>query len=183
MKKNLTKTRIIAYLMMMTASVFLVTAVTYSRFYSTAEGDAVAEIAASELGSIPIAIDVSGINPGATKTYQFKVVNAKDSQVSQVTQGYSISVKTTDNLPLTFTLSGGSSNPAGSGKLVNEGKIVMTGGSGTAEGGILPHTTETSHMYTLEVQWPKSETSTEYADEIDMITLQVEAYQSEPSVE
>ena len=49
------------------------------------------------------------------------------------------------------------------------------------EGGFLPHTEETTHSYELTVSWPNDEKNEfVYADEIDLVTVTVDAKQTMP---
>lgn len=181
MKKHLTKSRVIAYLTLLAAVTLVVTAVTYSRYQTKINGNAVASVAAweSEVGTI--SLDVSGLVPGGEKTFEFQVSNEKDGKVSEVSQEYSITVKTTGNLPLTFQLEKNTDSTETDGTYVTTGKIAIQEGSGSAAGGQLPHSKRTVHQYVLKACWPADETDTRYADEIDMVTLCVDAHQMEPT--
>lgn len=180
MKKNLTKSRIAAYLALLAAVTLLVTAVTYSRYQTQVNGNAIASIAAWESESGTVDLDVSSLKPGGKKEYVFQVSNAKDGRVSEVSQDYAVTVKTTGNLPLTFTLSVAEGASAASGTKVTVGQIAIQNGTGTLTGGSLPHSVETVHEYILTAEWPADQTDTKYADEIDMVTLCVDAHQKEP---
>ena len=49
------------------------------------------------------------------------------------------------------------------------------------QGGFLPHTDETTHSYKLTVSWPSNgKNEFVYADEIDLVTVTVDAKQTMP---
>lgn len=175
MKRQLTKSRIIGYLLLFTVLTLLVLSMTYSRFMSRVDGDGKAVLAAWEAQSGELTIDVGGLRPGTVKTYEFYITNSKGGTTSDVAQNYSVTVESTDNLPLTYQLS-----PAGDsagGTVLPEKTLDMSAGRDKITGGRLPHTTEVTHKYVLTVAWPQSEAAAEYADEIDSVTVMVEAEQ------
>ncbi|RGU93472.1 hypothetical protein DWW31_08995 [Clostridium sp. AF15-17LB] len=175
MKRHLTKSRIIGYLLLFTVMTLLVLSVTYSRFMSMVEGDGKAVLAVWEAQSDALTIDVDGMKPGMLKTYEFYITNSKDGVTSDVAQNYTVTVESTNNLPLTYRLS-----PAGDGQegtVIQEQTLDMSTGKSKMAGGRLPHTTAATHEYILNVTWPQEHTEAGYADEIDMVTLTVEAEQ------
>ena len=148
----------------------LVSTTTLSRYISTVSGTGTARIASVEMdGSLDI--DVTGLSPGSSKEVTFTVTNYKDGAVSEVSQTYAISVESTGNLPLTFALSTADS-PA-------TGHALTSGGNNTWTGGLLPHTVQTTHTYTLTVKWNQSYNDPKYADEIDAVRLLVNAQQQD----
>ena len=61
---------------------------------------------------------------------------------------------------------------------MNTGILSFSDGKAVLEGGFLPHSVETKHTYVLTVLLPVS--NAEYADEIDLITVTVQAEQTTP---
>lgn len=186
MKKQLSKIRIFGYLLLLAAASLGVVSVTYARYSAQAGGEGTVAVAAWGTDAViqPLSIDVSGLTPGSKKEYTFQVTNTKDGKTSQVAQEYTFIVETTENLPLVFNLSAGTSNPAGVGTTIaTENSLAFTNGKAELSGGMLPHTESVTHEYTLSVSWPDEENSklADYADEIDMVTLTVKADQILPA--
>lgn len=204
MKKNLTKSRLMGYLLLLTAASFGVISMSYARYTSQVTGEGTATVAlwgsdATITQTFPV--NVEALTPGGNQSFDFMITNTKEGKISQVAQEYSIKVETTGNLPLEFTLA--SKDPTGNAS--NDGSFVTTGAGGklelnsnTAEatGGFLPHTNLVTHKYTLTVTWPTATATTaadgsgtggidgsddaKYADEIDLVTLTVSAVQALP---
>ena len=180
MKKHLTKTRIAVYTALLCLLGLTAAPATYARFTARVEGSAVASAAVWASESSEIKIDVSELTPGKTSLYKFKVTNKKDGKVSQVGQEYSITVETTGNLPLKFVLTPDGASSGGSLAKTGSGSLTFTDGKSVVEGGFLPHS-ETTHSYELTVSWPNDEKNEfVYADEIDLVTVTVDAKQTMP---
>lgn len=181
MKKHMTKTRILSYLLLLTLASLLLVSVSYSRYTSNVSGTAAASVAVwSSQTSVPTSIDISGLTPGATKTYDFSITNTKDNRVSEVSQEYSVTVETTGNLPLTFALSPQDNIPSSVGTVIPEQNLTIGSEKVTASGGTLPHSVTETHTYRLTVTWPPDANLTVYKDEIDLVTLTVDAHQTAP---
>ena len=146
----------------------LISTTTLSRYISTVSGGGTANIASVEISG-SLEIDVSGLSPGMSKVVTFTVVNSENEAVSDVAQAYVISIESTGNLPLTFSLDTADASDAG--------HALTSGASNTWTGGSLPHSTPTQHTYELTVLWDSGENSPKYADEIDAIKLTVNAQQ------
>ena len=104
------------------------------------------------------------------------MTNFRETSVSEVTQEYSVTVTTTGNLPLVFELA-----PSKTGA---EGGTYAETPSGTSptftwKGGSLPYGVRTTHTYTLMVTLPSGQAAG-YADEIDLVTLTIDAQQAKP---
>lgn len=179
MKKRLTKSRVISYLLLLTAASLLIFSVTRANFKSQAGANAVAEVAAWGSDSDTIHIDVDGLEPGGTKEYKFSVTNKKGGNVSEVSQKYSITVETTGNLPLQYKISQDSGDSSAGGTKIQDGELTLTGGRVTLEGGSMPHSSETKHTYKLTVYWSSDQNEAAYADEIDMVAITVNSKQTQ----
>ena len=117
-------------------------------------------------------IDVSGIKkPGDVVEQTFQVHNSSGGNVSEVTMKYKIILKTTGNLPLTFTL------------LDGEETVLKTwncdGISGKQEyifeNNTLCFKAETSehHDYKLQVEWQGEKNDARFSGMIDAVYLSV----------
>lgn len=172
MKRHLTAGRVVCYMLVLTAACTLVLGATYSRFSSQATGTGTANIAAAALNSnMDVSEALEGMAPGESRTITFQVGNRENSgTVSEVTQSYTIAVETTGNLPLVYTLSTEDTPNADHALTHSSGSLVWTGG-------LLPHSTPTIHIYTLTVSWPDGESDPSLTDEIDLVSVTVEAKQ------
>lgn len=162
------KPRWILYLLYGITVVMLLTTVTLSRYLTTISGTGAAQVANVALGGT-LPINVTDMHPGESRAIAFTVKNADNGKISEVAQSYAISVSSTGNLPLSFTL--GSSEST-------DHALTQANGSSTWTGGLLPHTTETTHAYTLTVSWPGGQNNPKYAKEVDAVTLRVDAQQA-----
>lgn len=190
MRKHLTKGRVIIYLFCLTLACTLVFGVTYARFHSKITGMAAAQTAAVALGTtLDLSSRLQGLQPGDETEISFNISNfSKESgkQISEVGQEYTITIATTGNLPLEYaitqktavTTSQSAEEAADTGSYVTpapEKANVWTGG-------LLPSGTETTHQYTLTVRWPQEQNNYRYSEEIDLVTLTVDAVQTLPQV-
>lgn len=180
MTKHLTKRRVVAYLLYFSLACTLVLGVTYARYSSAITGTGSAHVAAVELElnePLDLSEQLQGMTPGTERKLSFEISNAKGTSVSQVAQDYSITVNTTGSLPLIFTLAHSDSTTAGTYADTPsnaEGQPVWTW-----SGGALPHSEEITHTYSLTVTWPAEQADAHYADEIDLVTLTVDAKQAQ----
>lgn len=176
MRKHLTTGRIAGYLMCLTAVCSVVIGVTYARYASSVGGTATAAVAAVELGGrTEQPIDLSGMRPGDHRAVSFQVVNFSGDTISETAQDYTITIKTAGNLPLDFTLT---ADDAAAPARKLEG---AAGRWSTALAGSLPAGISTTHSYTLSIAWPAAQAEAAYADEIDAVTLIVDAVQTLPA--
>ena len=116
------------------------------------------------------AINVSGIKLGGSVENIFQVRNyAGDDKASEVAIKYKIVLKTTGNLPLTFTLFYGDN-------CVLERSCDGVGGGQryTYECSDMfsPNTSE-AHSYTLKVEWPSLQNGAQFAGRTDAVYLSV----------
>ena len=183
MRNYSTKSRFIACLILITSASFVFLSFTYARYTAQAEGTGTASVAlwGADSAIREIDVDVSTLSPGGSESFELIVTNTKNGKVSQTAQNYSIAVETTGNLPLKFSLAPTGEAPEGSRFVDVSGGLHFSGGkTAAAGGGFLPHTASATHAYTLTVSWPPDDTGAGYADEIDMVTLIVNAKQAVP---
>lgn len=101
------------------------------------------------------------VAPNETCNIEFQVTNQAENgtTISEVSQEYSITVKTTGNLPLKYTLIP-KENTAGKGDFVTVSTGTPQSVSDSAStvyqwtGGKFPHTDACTHGYELEISWP-----------------------------
>ena len=116
-------------------------------------------------------IDISDIKkPGDSTEKTFKVQNFSGDSVSEVTMKYTISLKTTGNLPLCFTLLDADGNSLevwecngtnGQQKYEYESLTVFSPG------------TPQSHTYQLKAEWPAGQNGAQFAGLTDAVYLSV----------
>lgn len=116
-------------------------------------------------------IDISGIKkPGDSTEKTFKVQNFSGDSVSEVTMKYTISLKTTGNLPLCFTLLDADGNSLG--------VWICNGMNGQREYKyesptvFSPGVNET-HGYRLKAEWPAGQNGAQFAGMTDAVYLSV----------
>lgn len=180
MEDKQNKRRIISYLLCFTLACLVVLGVTYARYKSSVSGTGTATTAKVALNSkADLSNALKNMKPGESRLIDVSVSNKNpsDGKISEVTQDYTITVKTTGNLPLEFRLTAKNFNAAGI--YVNQDSPDKGDNSVVWSGGQMPHSDIVTHDYTLSVKWTESEKDSAYADEIDKITLAVDAEQTQ----
>ncbi len=172
MKKN--KNRILFYLSYAVLVTALVSTATLSRYLSNSTGSGDVEVAAIFIDgsySESFVIGLENISANQATQLQFDIVNYDDIRQSEVAQSYSISIKSTNNLPLKFSLlNNGQSGQIESAEFIYD----ATSDSYKLTGGSMPVST-TKHSYTLVVQFESKDVK--YNKEIDAIEIYIEAVQ------
>lgn len=177
MSKHLTTGRVVRYLLLLTVACAVVLGVTFARYATTVQGQGSGDVAAVALGltgdsTADLTKQLDGMKPGDTRTVKFEVTNTSDRTTSEVTQAYSVSIETTGNLPLEFSLASTSAS---------KGTAATTNSDLTWAGGELPYGSGVSHSYTLKVTWPSAKVDSALSYEIDRVVLKVDAQQAEPT--
>lgn len=181
MRKHLSAIRIAAYLFCLSAAGALVIGTSYAFYSNSVSGSANAITAAfaldvtdSHQNQVDLTAELAGMRPSQEKEITFAVTNTKNSTVSEVAQEYSISISTTGNLPLTYKLQGaGTSAP--------EGRYAAEDGALSWSGGLLPYSSSgVTHIYVLTVIWPLDYADESLSDEIDLVTMTIDAKQALP---
>lgn len=171
MKKHLATGRIVCYLLFLTVVCTLVFGASFSRFASQATGTGTANVAEVALNSqVDLSEKLKGMVPGDIRAIEIQVSNRKDGAVSEVTQSYTVSIETTGNLPLTYSLATKDTPTTGHALDQSGNPLVWTGG-------LLPHTEPTTHTYILTVSWPSGNAAPTLTNEIDFITITVDSKQ------
>ena len=119
-----------------------------------------------------VVLDIT--TPGDADIIKFSVQNFADERVTETTTRYQITLKTTGNLPLDFTLSDG------------ENKILADDWSCNGEGESVykyhnapvfsVQATET-HQYILKAKWDKSKNDAKFSGQTDAVYIAVEFIQ------
>lgn len=191
MKKHLTAGRVIRYLLYLSTVSTLVISVTYARFTLEMRGEGSISAAAVAMditggagnSALDLTTQLQGLHPGEKKELTIAVTNQKGDIASEVAQEYSITISTTGNLPLTYTLTSSNSDDSSEGTYVTKLTEEMSGTVMTWTGGLLPYVdtgTGIAHTYKLTVEWPSGSADEKLADEIDLVTLTVDAKQVQP---
>ena len=184
MKKHETAGRIVRSLLCLSLVAAAVLGIAYARYLQEVQGRASASVAAVALdmagssGTLDVTAQLSGMRPGDARTVEFAVTNAKDGTVSEVDLTYAVSLATSGNLPLTYALD----PKSGSGDTANYARAAA-GADLVWTGGLLPFGPSgvgVTHTYELSVTWPAGQAAERFADEIDQVTLTVDAQQAEP---
>ena len=173
------KVQVLVFLLVV-ALLFYVVQSSYALFRTHADGS---------LGSVSFAkfvfegeltdtlsFDIQNLLPGESKTFHFTVSNVDSSVTTDVTVNYEISVDSLEMLPLTYTLTVGSSPTnlftCGSGGtyLCETGDIALT------------YTDNTTRTYTLTVSFPSLDGNNnpwgeEYANKIESVNLRIHSWQ------
>ncbi len=170
-----THNRLWVFLLYLALVTSLILSVTLARYSSGAEGTGTATVAAmAGDASSTLRMSLDGMTPGGEdRTLEFQVVNFTADAVSEVALDYRITVETTGNLPLVFTLAAdeGENRVAG-------GTILNGVKSETLTGGAFPlREAGQTHTYTLTAGWPETVNDGGYSREIDLVTVNVEARQ------
>lgn len=206
MKKHLTAGRILRYLLCLGIACTFVGGVTYARYISEVSGSATAVVAAVAMNvtgngegsssELDLTKELGGMRPGDNKTLVFAVTNQMGGAVSEVALEYSITIHTTGNLPLIYDIKKSTveKSDAGETELLDSGSGDIgtyvnpndRNKNGDTEwlwsGGSLPYMQGgVTHTYQLTVEWPGSKKEENLADEIDWVTLTVDAKQALPS--
>ncbi len=176
--------RLWVYLLYLGLVTSLVLSVTLARYASIVDGTGVATVAAmageASLVGDPIEMPLEGLLPGgAAKTLEFQVVNYSGDVISEVALDYQITVETTGNLPLNFTLTPIPAEGENGADMISGGDILqngavtqtLTGGAFSLPGG------KQGHTYRRSAAWPAEKSDAGYAHEIDLVTVTVEARQ------
>lgn len=187
MRKHLTAGRVIRYLLYLCIVSTLVFGVTYARYIREIYGQGTVSTAVAEMdvtdggsGKLELTQKLQGLQPDEKREIDFQITNQKNGVVSEVAQEYSITIDTTGNLPLTYTLTPKNNSDSSVGTYAAEtssdsGSLVWTGGR-------LPYSAAgVSHSYTLTVEWPGDRADETLADEIDRVILTVDAKQALPA--
>ena len=163
----------LVYLIIVTG---IIVSVTLSKYVATVSGTGTTTIATTVAAVSELSLNTANARmvPGASRMYSFRVTNETSGRTSDVAQDYSIEVLTTGNLPLQFALD------AKGGGTADHMALKRNGEENVWTGGFLPFGSAETHSYVLTVTWPSAAAAAQYQNEIDLITVRVEAKQAMP---
>lgn len=162
----------------------MISSVTLSRYISSVSGTDTASVAgvalSGNVGTQSFSIDIRDLGPGTEKNIPFEVLNYKDGKVSQVALSYAISLESTGNLPVYYTLEKVSTQPA-SETMAEPWDTFLASGSNTGvetkSNGVLGFSGQTTHKYNLKIEWPQAKNDIRYSYEIDAVTVYIKSEQ------
>lgn len=150
-------------LVCLAAIVVLITGMTASNYTTTSEAQDAAQVAvfkvtenitgAAGAGQQAV-LNLSGIAPGVSKTFEFVIENESDVAVNCL-----VKLVTTENLPVTYTISAG-----GASKTMNSGENVEMPS-------FRPHADPVT--YTITATWQTGKNELKYADMTDAVKVYV----------
>lgn len=174
------KKKIYIILAIITISIFTV-GIAYSAFSSPAslstEDQKIAKFIFETKQKNKIELPLSSLEPGKKEEYSFSVANSKDTKTSNVTINYQIIIKTFHYMPLEIKLF----------KEVEADPILICDETYSrdsdntlicnSEVQELKYNSKGTEDYKLEVSFPKTYNSEEYADLVDFIDLEIKSWQ------
>ena len=144
----------------------------YSKFYTSASGGDSARVARFSPSFNSNKIIVSDQLPGYSAEVPFEVKNTSGDKASEVAMKYKIVLKTTGNIPLTFTLKN------------SEGTALQTrncdGKSGeqiyeyTSDSLVFGVGTKETVQYKFKIEWPEAQNNAQFSGMTDAVYLSVE---------
>ena len=153
--------------------------ITYSLFHSEAffsfENMEIAEFIFETQRTDHIELDFADLKPGDTKEFKFQVSNTKDTNITNVTTEYQITIKTFHFMPLII-------------ELYKDNDIIMTCNedySRNSENALvcnskvleIGHNSKTIEDFKIKVSFPKEYNSQEYVELVDYIDLDISSWQ------
>ena len=151
----------------------------YSKFYTSVSGGDRARVArfSPEFTSTVIQIPVEDQLPGfpdiLNNAYEipFEVKNASDDKVSEVAMKYKIVLKTTGNMPLTFTLLDGETELI---KWNCDGRSGEQKYDFTKDSFVFGVGTKETQNYTLRIEWSSEKKDAQFSGMTDAVYLAAE---------
>lgn len=130
------------------------------------DGARVASFAFNVNNNDTITLDLSSITgPGTSQTYNFTVTSPNTNEVAR---DYEVVVNTTNNLPLTLTLSEGVTTLDATSETVATGIAYELSTNGSVGVG-----TALTKSYSLTVAWPSNQSSLDYSKVVGAISISV----------
>lgn len=185
--KNINKTKFLfffKYIAIFLLVVFIINImeITYSKYSSSANGDAAANIAffIVDVGTYENTITLNNLEPSNNDyIYKFTVNNFKNNKRTNVKLDYNIEFVTTTNLPLTYKIyKEGTNNIITSNEIIQDGDMYFNKLS-TNEAGSFSYEENQTEEYTLVVNFPitYNDKPDEYQGLIDSFMIKINATQ------
>lgn len=185
--KNINKTKFLfffKYIAIFILVVFIINImeITYSKYSSSAKGDAVANIAffIVDVGTYENTISLNNLEPSNNDyIYKFTVNNFKNNKRTNVKLDYNLEFVTTTNLPLTYKIyKEGTNNIITSNEIIQDGDMYFNKLS-TNEAGSFSYEENQTEEYTLVVNFPitYNDKPDEYQGLIDSFMIKINATQ------
>lgn len=185
--KNINKTKFLfffKYIAIFLLVVFIINImeITYSKYSSSANGDAAANIAffIVDVGTYENTISLNNLEPSNNDyIYKFTVNNFKNNKRTNVKLDYNFEFVTTTNLPLTYKIyKEGTNNIITSNEIIQDGDMYFNKLS-TNEAGSFSYEENQTEEYTLVVNFPMTynDKPDEYQGLIDSFMIKINATQ------
>ena len=185
--KNINKTKFLfffKYIAIFLLVVFIINImeITYSKYSSSANGDAAANIAffIVDVGTYENTISLNNLEPSNNDyIYKFTVNNFKNNKRTNVKLDYNLEFVTTTNLPLTYKIyKEGTNNIITSNEIIQDGDMYFNKLS-TNEAGSFSYEENQTEEYTLVVNFPitYNDKPDEYQGLIDSFMIKINAIQ------
>ena len=166
------RSRVIMWMTYFILIMTLISTTTISRYIAKVSGSDSVSTANIFLANNVIDLDLNGIAYDASKTFSFQVVNFDEKTNSDVSQQYYIEIKTTNNLPINYTITSQDTNTVDHAlnKVDNENRW---------NGGNMVHSSNVTHNYIVTATWQHGKIDEKYMNEIDAVQLIVHSQQLE----
>ncbi len=185
--KNINKTKFLfffKYIAIFLLVVFIINImeITYSKYSSSANGDAAANIAffIVDVGTYENTISLNNLEPSNNDyIYKFTVNNFKNNKRTNVKLDYNLEFVTTTNLPLTYKIyKEGTNNIITSNEIIQDGDMYFNK-LNTNEAGSFSYEENQTEEYTLVVNFPitYNDKPDEYQGLIDSFMIKINATQ------
>ena len=185
--KNINKTKFLfffKYIAIFLLVVFIINImeITYSKYSSSANGDAAPNIAffIVDVGTYENTISLNNLEPSNNDyIYKFTVNNFKNNKRTNVKLDYNLEFVTTTNLPLTYKIyKEGTNNIITSNEIIQDGDMYFNKLS-TNEAGSFSYEENQTEEYTLVVNFPitYNDKPDEYQGLIDSFMIKINATQ------
>ena len=185
--KNINKTKFLfffKYIAIFLLVVFIINImeITYSKYSSSANGDAAANIAffIVDVGTYENTISLNNLEPSNNDyIYKFTVNNFKNNKRTNVKLDYNLEFVTTTNLPLTYKIyKEGTNNIITSNEIIQDGDMYFNKRN-TNEAGSFSYEENQTEEYTLVVNFPitYNDKPDEYQGLIDSFMIKINATQ------
>lgn len=186
--KNINKTKFLFFfkynaIFILVVFIINIMEITYSRYSSSAEGNAAANIAffIVDVGTYENTISLNDLVPSNSDyIYKFNVNNFKNGKRTNVKLDYSIEFTTTTNLPLSYKIyrGEGTENVITSSEIIQDGDMYFNK-LNTNQVGSFSYEENQTDVYTLVVNFPitYNDKPDEYQGLIDSFIIKINAEQ------